>query len=196
MPRGKRGFNDYEILGDVTNIIIRRKNGDIYKAQIDTEDLQKLIDLNYNWMIDINRRRDNIHVICKRYICCKDDKPVYYTKGLHQLLVDYNPEQGEKVDHKDGNGLNNCKDNLRITSNKGNLTNRKGPNRNNKSGYRNVSWNKDKEQWVVQLSINGKNTILGFFDDVHEAGKYAQKMREKYYSKIIMEETVKEVINQ
>jgi hypothetical protein len=46
-------------------------------------------------------------------------------------------------------------------------------------GYRNVSLIKGK--WVVQLQIDGKNTKLGSFDDVHEAGKFAEEMRQKYY---------------
>ena len=29
--------------------------------------------------------------------------------------------------------------------------------------------------------INGKNTPLGKFDDVDEAGVFAEKMRQKYY---------------
>ena len=37
------------------------------------------------------------------------------------------------------------------------------------------------DKWVVQLQIDGKNTKLGSFDDVHEAGKFAEEMRQKYY---------------
>jgi hypothetical protein len=35
--------------------------------------------------------------------------------------------------------------------------------------------------WVVQLQIEGKNERLGKFKDVHEAGKFAEEMRQKYY---------------
>ena len=34
---------------------------------------------------------------------------------------------------------------------------------------------------MVQLQINRKNKILGYFDDVHEAGRFAEEMRQKYY---------------
>lgn len=33
----------------------------------------------------------------------------------------------------------------------------------------------------VQLQINGKNKVLGKFSDVHEAGRFAEEMRQKYY---------------
>ena len=75
----------------------------------------------------------------------------------------------------------NRKSNLRVISHSNNATNRKSRNKNNKSGYRNVCW--DGYKWVVQLSIDGKNTHLGRFDyeDLDKAGKFAEEMRQKYY---------------
>lgn len=74
---------------------------------------------------------------------------------------------------------------LRIIEQGNNLKNRKGRNSNNKSGYRNVSWKKSENVWVVQLQINKKNTVLGKFpkDQLEEAGKFAEQMRQKYYGK-------------
>jgi len=194
--RKTKGFNDYEIFRNITNIIIVRESGEVFKAKIDTEDLQLLIDLNYRWHIDVNRRKDNIHVVCHESIGVVNGIPKYIIKGLHQLLVKYNPEIGEKVDHKDGDGLNNCKSNLRIISNKGNLTNRKGKNRNNKSGFRNVYWNTKDERWVVALQIEGKRKEFGRFkfEDLEKAGARAEEVRQKYYNKVIKEETLIEVI--
>ena len=88
---------------------------------------------------------------------------------------------GRFVDHKNGNTLNNRKSNLRVVLDSNNSMNRKSRNKNNKSRYRNVSWNKSCNKWVVQMQINKKNHILGYFDDVHEAGKFAEEMRDKYY---------------
>jgi hypothetical protein len=33
----------------------------------------------------------------------------------------------------------------------------------------------------VQLQIDGKNTKIAAFDDVHEAGKYAEEKRKEIY---------------
>lgn len=60
-----------------------------------------------------------------------------------------------------------------------NSRNRKGPNRNGKSGYRNVSWIDGK--WCVQLQVDGKNTCFGKYDDVHEAGRRAEEVRKQIY---------------
>lgn len=64
-----------------------------------------------------------------------------------------------------------------------NAQNRKSRNKNNKSGYRNVCWSKSEKKWLVQLQINKRNTVLGKFsyDELEQAGKFAEEMRQKYY---------------
>jgi hypothetical protein len=85
------------------------------------------------------------------------------------------------VDHIDTDRLNNLEENLRVTKQLLNTKNRTSRNKNNKSGYRNVSWNGNG--WSVQLQVKGKNTTLKRFkkNQLEEAGAYAKKMREKYY---------------
>ena len=34
---------------------------------------------------------------------------------------------------------------------------------------------------MVQLQVNGKNKCLGIFDNVDEAGEFAEEMRQQYY---------------
>ena len=101
------------------------------------------------------------------------------TPYLHRWIL--NLDDQVVVDHINHNSFDNRKSNLRITNDSSNLKNRKGKNSNNKSGYRNVCWIYNK--WVVQIVINGKNTILGKFNDVDEAGAFAEEMRKKYYGK-------------
>ena len=91
----------------------------------------------------------------------------------------------EVVDHINHDTLDNTKGNLRCIPWKNNSTNRKSRNSNNKSGYRNVSWSKNENKWLVQLQINKKNTVLGKFvyEDLDKAGQFAEEMRQKYYGK-------------
>lgn len=85
------------------------------------------------------------------------------------------------MDHENHDSTDCRKSNLREANNKLNTKHRKGKNSNNKSGYRNVC--RQGNKWVVQLQVNGKNTKLGSFDldQLEEAGRFAQEMREKYY---------------
>ena len=75
----------------------------------------------------------------------------------------------------------NRKENLRVILPNENLRNRESRNINNKSGFRNVSW--DGHRWVVQLQINGKCVALGRFpyEQLEQAGLFAEQMRQKYY---------------
>lgn len=167
-----KGFNNYEIKDDYTIIFITKKSGETFETLIDTEDLQKLIKLNWNWRISYKKNSQSWYVETR-------GKGTNKTQYLHKILMGVT--SGQFVDHKNNNTLDNRKDNLRVTENKYNTRNRKSKNSNNKSGYRNVSWN--GSGWSVQLQIEGKNTTLKRFkkNQLDEAGVYAEEMRQKYY---------------
>lgn len=84
------------------------------------------------------------------------------------------------TDHKDRNGLNNCKRNLRPCTTVQNAGN-SGMRRNNSSGFKGVAWNGRK--WMVSLRGAGKTPVgyLGVFEDPVEAAKvYDAAARIKY----------------
>ena len=83
---------------------------------------------------------------------------------LHSLLC---PDWDE-VDHIDGDGLNNCRSNLRDGAGFKNSANRELAS-NNTSGYKGVGWNKRKEKWRASIMINGKPVFLGYFGTSKEA---------------------------
>lgn len=69
---------------------------------------------------------------------------------LHRLLVGAKP--GEEVDHKDLNGLNNHRKNLRLCTQLQNSGNRLKPRtRQPSSRFRGVKWNKRNGVWMAQL---------------------------------------------
>lgn len=87
---------------------------------------------------------------------------------------------GLLTDHIDGNGLNNQKKNLRDATHSQNLQNRK-KHKNNTSGYRGVSWNKDTKKWAAIVGVNGKYIYLGLFTSKNSANKICKETRKKYY---------------
>lgn len=176
--RRMKGFENRYIIDDnIVKIYVFDKNKIEYEAQIDLGDLQKLIDLNYYWRICTYNQYLHYVVSYQNY-----NKELHKNEKIFlSNIIAGISNKDFHADHIDHNTLNNRKNNLRIDKTSNNLKNRKSKNSNNTSGYRNVSWNKSINKWVVQLQVNGKNTILGKFDDVHEAGKFAKKMRIKYY---------------
>lgn len=74
----------------------------------------------------------------------------------------------DKVDHQDGNGLNNRLSNLRATTNSGNMRNA-SLRHNNKSGYHGVIWNKARGKWVARIRQGGKYDTVYYGDDLESA---------------------------
>lgn len=90
---------------------------------------------------------------------------------MHREIM--NPPFNLEIDHIDGNGLNNQRKNLRIVNSSQNQHNSKKP-KHNTSGYKGISWNKEKKKFTAQIVINGKQIYLGSFSDIkkaHEAYK-------------------------
>jgi hypothetical protein len=84
------------------------------------------------------------------------------------------------IDHIDGNIQNNSVENLRPATISQNQYNSKVSTRN-KSGVKGVHWNVSNKKWQVQLSINGKQSTLGYFADLELADLVAQEARDKYH---------------
>jgi hypothetical protein len=77
------------------------------------------------------------------------------------------PRRGYIVDHKDGNGLNNCRDNLRVCTRRQNQANRRS--RRGVSRFVGVYPHKDK--WIAEITSHGRHFYLGYFDDEVQAAK-------------------------
>jgi hypothetical protein len=172
----KKNYN-YTIQGEMTIIHLTTRKGLNFDIIIDTEDLNKVINFPYKWCVAKNH--SGYYARATQYLGMFDGEFKYITPELHRFLID--AKENEFVDHINHNTLDNRKSNLRIATNDENTKHREGKNKNNKSGYRNVCWHTKEGKWFVQLQINGRNTVLGKFNDIDEAGSFANEMREKYY---------------
>ena len=84
---------------------------------------------------------------------------------MHKLLTGW-PE----TDHRNLNGLDNRRENLRPASRSLNNANRP-LQRNNTSGYKGVTWDRRENRWAVQLQHGGVNHHLGYYDDLVTAAR-------------------------
>ena len=83
------------------------------------------------------------------------------TVSMHRFIL--GEPEGRQVDHGDGNGLNNRRDNLRVCSNAQNAQNA-GSKANNTSGFKGVSWDRRRRRWQAHIRAYGKKIHLGGFD--------------------------------
>lgn len=181
MANHKKGNNyivDKE--NNIAKIELQRRNKENLWVTIDLEDLERVLNFPYTWFaLKYNEATDDWYAGCSEYRPdLKQSRPYY----LHQFITGI---RDKRIDHINTNIRDNRKENLRVIDVSKNAMNRSKRNRNNKSGYRNVSWNKSSQKWVVQLQVNKKRTILGTFpkEQLEEAGKFAEQMRQKYYGK-------------
>ena len=162
--------NEYKLFDDYALIYLN--NG--LECKVSLCDFHKAITFDHKWYGRYNKTNDAYYATAS----CKPS-----TVQLHRYILGLEIISGERskyhVDHINHDTLDNRRDNMRVTSSGNNSRSRKGKNSNNTSGYRNVC--KINDKWVVQLQVDGKNTKLGRFDDVDEAGAYAKEMRKKYY---------------
>jgi hypothetical protein len=82
------------------------------------------------------------------------------------------------IDHINSNRSDNRICNLRLATNSENLCNR-GMQSDNKSGFKGVSWQKDRKKWVAQCKVNSKKYNLGRFDTAEEASLAYQEFASK-----------------
>lgn len=96
---------------------------------------------------------------------------------LHRVVLLRMGAQGDVADHRDGNGLNNSRENLRGLTFQENAWNR-GPNRNNSSGFKGVHW--DGTKWAAYVQEGKRRRCLGRFNDKVEAAKrYNEVVKER-----------------
>lgn len=76
-----------------------------------------------------------------------------------------------EVDHKNGNKLDNRRENIRTCSRGLNNANRRKPRAGKSSRYRGVTWAKDKQRWQAQIGFRGKNLLIGRFETEEDAAR-------------------------
>jgi len=81
--------------------------------------------------------------------------------AMHSYLI--NPGSGFEVDHIDGNGLNNRRTNLRISTHQQNCRNG-APHRDGSSRFKGVAWYKRDACWRAYIVVDGRQLHLGYFD--------------------------------
>lgn len=98
---------------------------------------------------------------------------------MHRFIME--AEKGYQVDHKDGNGLNNRRSNLRIVTPVEQAMN-KGVQRGKLySQYKGVTWHHPSNKWKAQIMKDGKNYHLGYFEVEEDAAlAYQTKAQELF----------------
>ena len=133
-------------------------------AYVDAEDYDRVN--RYKW--SATKQRDTWCARSRRMV---NGKTTQYL--LHRIVLNAAP--GIVVDHKNRNGLDCRKTNLRIATTSQNLQNR-GKTVSNKSGFKGVTWRSWARKWGAEIKANGKRFWLGYYRNKKDAARaYNQK---------------------
>jgi uncharacterized protein YqhQ len=125
-----------------------------YIAKVSNKDYARLLE-GTKWFADVVRRKDGSirTVYAVRNATIGRNKRV--TQFMHGFITGLTG-----VDHKDGDGLNNLRSNLRKATKEQNGANRK-PNLSKTSKYKGVWFCKSRHLFSAAIQVNNVTTYLG-----------------------------------
>ena len=127
-------------------------------ALVDDEDYETLA--RFRWRAC---RNGNVYYAQRRGNKAIGEPTVVY---IHREIL--NAPNGSLVDHRDGDGLNNIRPNLRLVTRSQNLQNSRRSKRNT-SGHKGVSWNKARGKWSANIGHDSELIHLGLYSTREEA---------------------------
>lgn len=131
-------------------------------ALVDNEDYTKLSQINW-------------------YLSRKEGNRCYaYSKNgpMHRVIL--NAPKNMEVDHRDGNGLNNQRNNIRLCTHIENMRNMSPPE-GGTSKYKGVHWHAEDKRWRSRIRIKGKSIWLGVYTNEVEAARAYDRKAKKLY---------------
>jgi hypothetical protein len=158
----KHPKNEWRDCGDYVELDVSTKKYPNTFTKISKDDLGKCLSFKkkgsrLRWMVS-----DNHEGKWSKYVSATDRKT-----HLHRWIVDLN-DPNLIVDHLNGDGLDNRRENLRVCTRAENNKNMRKRN-DNSSGYAGVHLETESGLYVAKIQVEGKVHFLGRFDRLDQA---------------------------
>jgi len=171
------------MIKDYGEFIIESPKHGTFTVLYDLEDEDKIAP--YKWRVQKGRNTFYVQIKIPHpdggwYHCVSNGKQRRRRRqtrlAFHRFIM--NPPKGMMIDHINGNGLDNRKENLRIVTSAENSRN-KGKFKNNTSGFKGVYYmkkskkmiNERSKPWMAGIRHNKKDIHIGYFSTPEEAAR-------------------------
>lgn len=141
-------------------------------ALVDDEDFERL--KKFKWYAIKNKKT----FYAKRGVNMGKNKIKHFS--MHKEIMGDFPLGMTNIDHKDKDGLNNQKNNLRFCTFSQNMRNRNKQS-NNTSGYTGVTYFKKLKKWRAETHLNKKHISLGLYDNKIDAAKAYNEFAKEHH---------------
>jgi len=122
---------------------------------VDDADFERVNAFKWKSMISKRKTRPDVVYACRNH----RNKCIY----MHRFILGCS----RNIDHKDGDGLNNQRENLRECTQSQNGANKRKYRGSSK--YKGVSWHAGGKKWQVHIKTPEANMYLGLFADEADA---------------------------
>ena len=148
-------------------------------ALVDDEDFDHV----NQWKWCARKSHNSYYAIRTAYLGGGRKNQKIKTVYLHRLII--GAKRGEEIDHRNGDSLDNQKNNLRRCTHAQNMQNMKRQI-GKTSEHKGVSWYKPTQKWIAKIVHGGEQIHLGYFVAESDAAKAYNEAAKKYFGEFAL----------